>query len=109
MTLAKKICPAFKISLAYISFRYYDQSVLNFMQKFKQNGLLDKVNLLFAKLPTKNILQPVLCHILPLVNDIVSIYVHNTQLIDLYDAENRQEIYELTMKMMEETRVLGVR
>jgi hypothetical protein len=79
------------------------------MQKFKQNGLLDNVNLSFAKLPSKDLLPTVLCHILPLINGIVSIEVQcSSQLVDIYDAENSKEIYERNMKMMEETRILHV-
>jgi hypothetical protein len=90
-------------------FSYFDQSVLNFMLKFQQNGLLDNVNLVFGKLFLKDIVQPVLCHLLPLINGIGSILVKSAQLVDLYDAENSKEIYELNMKMMEKTRILGVR
>jgi hypothetical protein len=78
------------------------------MQKFQQNGLLDNVNLEFDKLSSKEILQTILCHILPLINGIVSIYVHSAQLVTIYDAGNTKETYELNMKMMEETRFLGV-
>jgi hypothetical protein len=83
--------------------------VLNFLQKFQQNGLLDNVNLEFAKLSAKDILQPVLCHLLPLLNGIVSIFMHSAQLVDFYDEGNSKEIYELNMKMMEKTRLLGIR
>jgi hypothetical protein len=80
------------------------------MQKFKQNGLLDNVNLVFAKLSVKDIVQPVLCHLLPLINGIVSINVEKSaQLFDFYDAENSKEISEMNMKMMEETRFVGAR
>jgi hypothetical protein len=80
------------------------------MQKFQQNGLLDNVNLEFAKLFPKDIVQPVLCHILPLINGIISIAVQNSaQLVDFYNAGNSKEIYELNMKMMEQTRILGVK
>jgi hypothetical protein len=78
------------------------------MQKFQQNGLLDNVSLLFDKLPSKEIVQPVLCHILPLINGIVSIYVKDSaQLVDFYDAGNTKDIHELNIKMMEETRFFG--
>jgi hypothetical protein len=90
------------------SFSYIDQSVLNFLQKFQQNGLLDKVNLEFPKL-SKDIVQPVLCHLLPLVNGIVSIFMDSAQLVHFYDAGNSKEIYELNIKMMEETRFLAIR
>jgi hypothetical protein len=84
--------------------------VLDFLQKFQQNGLLDNVNLWFAKLLSKDIVQPVLCHLLPLINGILSITVEDSaQLVHFYDAENSKEIYELNMKMMEKTRCLGVR
>jgi hypothetical protein len=84
--------------------------VLNFLQKFQQNGLLDNVNLVFAKLPSTDIVQPVLTHLLPLVNGIVSISVPSARLVDIYDdAGNSKEIYEINMKMMEKTRFLGVR
>jgi hypothetical protein len=78
------------------------------MQKFKQNGLLDNANLWFdANLSPKDIVQPVLRHLLPLINGIVSIYLlDSAQLIAIYDAENSKEIYEMNMKMMEETRIL---
>jgi hypothetical protein len=79
------------------------------MQKFQQNGLLENVNLEFDKLSEKDILPTVLCHLLPLINGIVSLYLHGIQLVDLYDAENSTEIYELNIKMMEKTRILGVR
>jgi hypothetical protein len=79
------------------------------MQKFQQNGLFENVNLLFGELPSKAIVQPVLCHLLPLIKDINSIYVKDSaRLVDFYDAGNSKEIYELNMKMMEETRFLGV-
>jgi hypothetical protein len=77
------------------------------MQKFQQNGLLDNVNLW---LPLKDFVQPVLCHILPLINGIASIYVkESAQLVDIYDAGKSKEIYELNMKMMQKTRILGVK
>jgi hypothetical protein len=79
------------------------------MQKFQQNGLLDNVTLWFDKLFPKDILQPILCHLLPLMNGILSIFVHSAQLVDFYYAGNSKETYELNMKMMEETRFLGVR
>jgi hypothetical protein len=79
------------------------------MQKFQQKGLLDNVNLYIANLSAKDIVQPVLCNILPLINgiDFDSIYVHSAQLVHFYDAGNSTEIYEMNMKMMEETRILG--
>jgi hypothetical protein len=50
-----------------------------------------------------------LCHLLPLINGIVSIYVNNSaQLVYIYDAGNSKEIYELNMKMMEKTRILAL-
>jgi hypothetical protein len=77
------------------------------MQKFQQNGLLDNVSLLFEPLPSKNILQPLLFHLLPLINGIVSINVGDSdQLVKIYDAGNSKELYELNMKMMEQTRFL---
>jgi hypothetical protein len=79
------------------------------MQKFQKNGLLNNVNLLFYNLSSKDILQPVLCHLLPLINGIVSIEVHSAQLVGIYDAENSKEINELNMEMMSETRFLGAR
>jgi hypothetical protein len=80
------------------------------MQKFHKNGLLDNVNLWFGKLPSKDIVQPVLCHLLLLINGIVSIDVmESTQLVDFSDTENSKEIYEMNMKMMEKTRILIVR
>jgi hypothetical protein len=82
------------------------------MQKFQQNGLFDNVNLLSldkVPRPSKDIVQPVLCHILPLINGIVSIYLQSAQLVDIYDAANSKEISELNMKMMEKTRFLRVR
>jgi hypothetical protein len=80
------------------------------MQKFQQNGLLDNVNLLFDKLPSKDLLPTILCHIMPLINDIVVIQVEDSaQLVDIYDVGNSKEIYEMNMKMMEKTRILGVR
>jgi hypothetical protein len=78
------------------------------MQKFQQNGLMDNVNLEFGHLFPKDIIQPVLCHLLPLINGIVAIYVSDsTQLVDFYDAGNSKEILEMNMKMMEKTRYLG--
>jgi hypothetical protein len=80
------------------------------MQKFQQNSLLDNVNLEFDKLSPKDIVQPVLCHILPLINGIVSIDLEDSaQLVDFYDAGKSKEIYEMNMKMMEKTRFLGAR
>jgi hypothetical protein len=79
------------------------------MQKFQQNGLLDNVRLCIGKL-TKDIVQPVLCHLLPLIKGIVSINVEDSaQLVDIYDAGNSKEIYEMNMKMMEKTRLLTLR
>jgi hypothetical protein len=81
------------------------------MQKFQQNGLLDNVNLQFAKIPptSKVIVQQVLGHLLPLINGIRSInMVDSAQLIDFYDAGNSKEIYERNMKMMAETRILAL-
>jgi hypothetical protein len=80
------------------------------MQKFQQNGLLDNVNLSFGELSAKDIVQPVLCHLLPLFNGIVSIVLSvSAQLVDIYDAENSKEIYERNMKMLEKNRFLGAR
>jgi hypothetical protein len=80
------------------------------MQKFQQNGLLDNVNLSFGELSSKNIVQPVLCHILPLINGIVSIELEESaQLVDIYNAANSKEICEMNMKMMKETRILYAR
>jgi hypothetical protein len=80
------------------------------MQKFKQNGLLDNVNLGFGKLFAKDIVQPVLCHLLPLINGIRSINVlDSAQLIDFYDVGNSKEIYEMNMKMMGQTRILAIK
>jgi hypothetical protein len=78
------------------------------MQKFRQNGLLDNVNLWFAaNISSKNIVQPILCHLLPLINGIVSIYLMDSALlVDFYDAGNSKKIYEQNMKMMEQTRIL---
>jgi hypothetical protein len=82
--------------------------VLNFIQKFQQNGLLDNVDLEFGELSAKKILQPVLCHLLPLFNGIKSIEVEDSgQLVDFYDAANSH--YEMSMKMMEQTRFLCAR
>jgi hypothetical protein len=71
------------------------------MQKFQQNGLLNNVNLAFSNLKSKDF-GPVLCHILPLINGIVSIAVRDiAQLAEIYSAGNSKEIYELNMKLME--------
>jgi hypothetical protein len=78
------------------------------MQKFQQNGLFDNVNLYIAKLSSKDILQSVLSHLLPLINGIVAIFVHSAQLVDIYHVENNKKIYEMNMKMMEKTRILGL-
>jgi hypothetical protein len=83
--------------------------VLTFIQKFQQNGLLDNVNLEFGELFPKAIVQPVLCHLLPLFKGILSICLPSAQLVDIYDAGSSKEIYEMNMKMMEKTRVLNVR
>jgi hypothetical protein len=80
------------------------------MQKFQQNGLLHNVNLWFDKAPSKDKIHSVLCHLLPLINGINSIYVEDSaQLVHFYDAGNSKEIYEMNMKMMEETRIMGVK
>jgi hypothetical protein len=80
------------------------------MLKFQQNRLLDNVNLVFNKLSPKDILHPILCHLMPLINGINSIEVSESlQLVDFYDAGNSKEIYEMNIKMMEETRLLSVR
>jgi hypothetical protein len=68
------------------------------------------VNLALGKLPSKDILQTILCHLLPLINSILSIQLSDSaHLVHFYNAGNSKEIYELNMKMMEETRCLGVR
>jgi hypothetical protein len=47
---------------------------------------------------------------MPLINGINSIEVSESlQLVDFYDAGNSKEIYEMNIKMMEETRLLSVR
>jgi hypothetical protein len=80
------------------------------MQKFQQNGLFDNVNLVFDKVPSKDILHQALSHLLPLINGIVLIDVkESAQMADFYDAANSKEIHELNMKMMEETRILAAR
>jgi hypothetical protein len=78
------------------------------MQKFQQNGLLDNVTLDFSKLSAKDIVQPVLCHILPLLNGIVSVFMQSAHLVHFYDAGKSKEVYELNMKMLEETKILCV-
>jgi hypothetical protein len=79
------------------------------MQKFKQNGLLDNVYLCIWELK-KDIVQPILCHLLPLINGIHGIdVIKSAQLTDFYDAGKSKEIYELNMKMMQKTRILGAR
>jgi hypothetical protein len=79
------------------------------MQKFQQNGLLDNLFLGIYVLK-KDIFQPILCHILPLINGILSIEVsESAQLVDIYDDGNSKEIYEMNMRMMEKTRILGAR
>jgi hypothetical protein len=80
------------------------------MQQFQQNGLFDNVNLSFDIYSSKAKIQPVLCHLLPLVNGITTVNVENSaQLVDFYDAGNSKEIYELNMKMMENASLLCVR
>jgi hypothetical protein len=79
------------------------------MQNFQQNGLLDNVNLWFYKIFPKDIVQPLLCHILPLINGIVSIHLQSALLVDFYDAGNSKGIMEVNMKMMEKPRLLSVR
>jgi hypothetical protein len=50
------------------------------------------------------------CHLLPLLNGIDSIDVNNSaQLVHFYDAVNSKEIYELNMKMVEQTQFFGAR
>jgi hypothetical protein len=84
--------------------------VLYFLQKFQQNGLFDNVNLVFPSSLSKAIIQQVLCHLLPLINGIAKVDVEDSaKLVDFYDAANSKEIYEMNMKMMEKTRVLGAR
>jgi hypothetical protein len=79
------------------------------MQKFQQNGLLDNVNL-FLFISSKDILQQVLCRLLPLINGIATVETENSaQLVGIYETENSKEIYELNMKMMQKTRHLAVR
>jgi hypothetical protein len=79
------------------------------MQKFQRNGLLDNVNLSFGGLSAKKIVQPVLCHLLPLINGIKSIDMEDTaQLAHFYNARNSEEIYEMNMKMMSDTRFLDI-
>jgi hypothetical protein len=78
------------------------------MLKFQQKGLLHNVNL-WIDTSSKHIVQTALCHLLPLINGIVSIDMwDSTQLVDFYDASNSKQIYEMNMKMMEETRFLSV-
>jgi hypothetical protein len=68
------------------------------------------VNLLIDdKLASPGIVHPVLCHLLPLINDILSIIVHSAQLVDIYDASNSKEIHEMNMKMMGRTRILAIK
>jgi hypothetical protein len=79
------------------------------MQKFQQNGLLDNVNLAFSCFISKDKIQPVLCFILPLINGIDTVTAEDSaQLVNIYDDGNSKEIYEMNMKMMEETRLLAV-
>jgi hypothetical protein len=92
------------------SFSYFDQSVLEFMRKFQQNSLLDNVRLVIDDELKKDIVQPVLTHLLPLVNGILSIeFSDSAQLVDIYKARKDKEIYERNMEMMEKTRFLGDR
>jgi hypothetical protein len=65
---------------------------------------------MFEKLPSKEIVHNVLCHILPLINGIATVDVEDSaHLVDFYNAGNSKEIYDLNLKMMEEARFLGVR
>jgi hypothetical protein len=80
------------------------------MRKFQQNGLLDNVTLLFYHDVFVREIQPVLCHLLPLINGIAAIDVEDSaQLVEIYNTENNKEIHEINMKMMEKTRLLSVR
>jgi hypothetical protein len=68
---------------------------------------MDNVNLVFGQISEKKSVQPVLCHILPLINGIKSIKMEDTDLlVDFYKAGNSEEIYEMNMKMMEKTQFL---
>jgi hypothetical protein len=79
------------------------------MRKFQQNGLLDNVTLSFSDSLSKDKIQPVLCHLLPLINGIDTVEVDGSDnLVDIYDTGNNKEIHELKMKMMEKTRRLIV-
>jgi hypothetical protein len=80
------------------------------MQKFQENGLLDNVTLSIFKL-SKDIVQPVLTNLLPLLNGILAVEVcDSSQLVEIYDdVGNSQEVFELNMKMMEKIRFLEAR
>jgi hypothetical protein len=79
------------------------------MQKFQQNGLLDSVNLTLPSFRSKNKIQPVLCHLLPLINGIAAVNLNKgAQLVDFYNTGNSKEIYELYMKMVKKTRLLNI-
>jgi hypothetical protein len=79
------------------------------MRKFQQNGLLDNVTLSFSDSLSKDKIQPVLRHLLPLINGIAAVEVEDSaQLVDIYDTGNNKEIHEINMKMMEKTRLLSV-
>jgi hypothetical protein len=80
------------------------------VQKFQQNSLLDNVSLCIDGDLKKDIVQPILTQLLPLVNGIFSIELFNSaQLVYIYDSENSKEILEMNMEMMEKTRFLGDR
>jgi hypothetical protein len=84
--------------------------VLEFVRKFQQNALLDNVGLFIDGQLKKDIVQPVLTHLLPLINGILSVELsHSVQLVDIYNAKKSKEIYGLNMEVMEKTRFLGLK
>jgi hypothetical protein len=107
----------FFISLTF--YRYFDSSVLNFLQKFHQhqNALLANVNLSFGFPLSMETVQPILAQILPLIGDnINSLEVRDDYLLgysrllnNVQGSGNNEEFSELMTNMLVKTRILSIR
>jgi hypothetical protein len=102
-----------------LTFRYFDSSVLNFLQKFHQhqNALLTNVNIKTFQ-PLSERLHQILAQILPLIGDnIDSLEFYDPSILAfaysriLYDNQcsgNNDEFSGLITKILTQTRILSI-
>jgi hypothetical protein len=88
-----------------------DKSVLDFLQFYKQNGILIYVNLLLQfELPNAKLLMPILTHLLPLFNNTNSLQSLNiSELGRLCDGGNSKEYSQMITTLLALPQLLETR